>query len=202
MTVLEYPNGQARGRAVPTHQTYTFKDSGVTVQLRKMSPMTVQHLNRAIERECKALPKDHEHVYPKPPVQEVAVGGGKPTKQENPSDPDYLRVLKAWQAWASNEIADRLIRLTAVEYLIADPELVRDEAARMRRILERAGMPLDEGGLDAYNDEEKDRIIYLIHVCFGSGEDMQEFSAYLVNRAAPSEAQITEATATFRPAGE
>lgn len=184
-----------RGRAVPAAMTYTFKDTGITVQMHRISPMTLQHLNAAILKECKALPADHAHVYPKPPVQMVAVGGGEPIPQVHDEDPDYLKALAEWQAWSAGETSDRMIRMMAIDYLIVDDNEIRPRVEQVRRMLRREGVPLDEPEGDDYTQEDRNRIVYLRHVCLGSSDDLREFSLFLSQRTQPSEEAIQDAVA-------
>ncbi len=184
-----------RGRSVPSAMTYTFKDTGITVQMHRISPMTIQHLSAAILKECKALPPEHEHAYPQPPVQMVEVGGGKPIPQVHDDDPDYLRKLAEWQAWSSNETSERMLRMMAIDYLIVDDTEIRPRVEQVRRMLRREGVPLDEPMGDDYTQEDRNRIIYLRHVCLGSAEDLSEFSRFLSQRTQPSEEAIQDAVA-------
>lgn len=205
MSVIDLPvtNGVVRrGRAVPTLLSYTFQDSGVTVQMHKMSPMTVQHINAAVTRECKALPPEHEHAYPQPPTQLIAVGGGEPIPQVNDGDVDYQRTLAAWQQWAAMEVSRRLMRIVALDYMEVDEGAIKEVVSYKRRMFKREGIPLDESEMpeERYTDAERDRVVYLEHVCYGSDTDMQEFAQFLMHRTQPQEAQIGDAIAAFRTA--
>lgn len=199
MTAIESPplNGvvRQRGRAVPAPMTYTFKDTGITVQMHRMSPMTLNHLNSAILKECKALPPDHEHAYPKPPVQMVAVGGGEPIPQVHDEDPAYIKALAEWQAWSQSETSDRMIRMMAIDYLVVNDDEIQPRVDQVRRMLRREGVPLDEPIGDEYTQEDRNRIVYLRHVCLGSTEDLREFSLFLSQRTQPSEEAIQDAVA-------
>lgn len=210
MTIIDLPvtNGvtqyRGRGRAVPARLVYTFQDSGVTVEMNKMSPMTVTHLKAEVTRECEAHPPGHPHAKPQVPVQLVAVGGGEPIPQTNEGDTEYKNALAEWDAWANAEISRRLLRITALDYLIIDDDAIVGEVDRKRRMFVREGIPLDESDMpeDRYTDAERNRIVYLNHICFGSDKDIQEFSMYLMHRTQPQEAGIGDAIAAFRAADE
>ena len=91
------------------------------------------------------------------------------------------------------------MRYVAVNAMIIDDmEAMRQEVARVRRAFEREGWTLP--WYDQYNNDENDRIVYLMHVCFGSDIDMQEFYTYLIRRTVPSEEGVQAHIATFRPA--
>lgn len=198
--VLESP--RPRGRAVPALPSYTFQDTGITVQIRKMSPLTMQRIADTIIAEAKALPAGHEHKYPEPPVQMIAVGGGEPKAEPNPTDPDYQRALQRWGEWAGGEQTRRMLRIAAAEYIVwPDIDLVRFEAARIRRMFAREGATLPPIP-DTYTSDEQDAIVFLEHGCFGSDQDLTEFAQYLMTRGQPQEAQIAAATAAFRAAEE
>lgn len=204
LTDLAPTNGvtHTRGRQVPALLTYTFRDSDITVQMHKMSPMTINQIRIAVRRQCRTLPPDHEHAYPHPPVQLVAVGGGEPTPQENTGDPQYVQALADWESWANGEVSKRLMRLAAVEYLVVDDAAIADTVERIRRMFARDGIPLDESGMEQYDQAERNRVIYLEHVCYGSPDDMAAFANFLARGTRPTEEQIADATATFRTAQE
>ena len=45
MTIMEHVNGnQAAGRVVPPLPEHTFRDSGITIRIRKVGPTTQQRL--------------------------------------------------------------------------------------------------------------------------------------------------------------
>ena len=64
---------------------FTFKDTGITVQIRKVSPLLIMEVQ-------KAMP------VPKPPMQEVVYGdpddpGAKKVQEPNETHPDYLAAI-------------------------------------------------------------------------------------------------------------
>lgn len=72
-------NGRrTRGRIVQALPTFTFKDTGITVSIRKVSPLLGMEIR-------KAFPP------PKPPVVHTELGD-----EENPADPDYERAMEEY----------------------------------------------------------------------------------------------------------
>lgn len=107
-------NGQARprGRGVAPLPDFTFKDTGITVQIRKVSPLLGMEIR-------KAFPP------PKPPVVETPLG-----PEENEADPDYEAAMQAYGLMIE-EKASRLYIKRGVECVV-DQEAVERLRADMR----------------------------------------------------------------------
>lgn len=182
-------NGKARGRVVPL-PTHTFKDSGVTVCLHKLSPMTSQEIISQVRREL-------AEEEPQPPVIEVNYGRG-PVQEANPGDPRYVERHQAWEQQVSRIANERLFKLAAldaVEIEIGDAE--RAQIAKTKRYLKVAAH------VDWHDDpdltpDENDQYFYVRHVACGSAEDIQEFYAAIATRSQPTEAAIERHKATFQ----
>ena len=175
-----------KGRGVPPLPTHTFQDSGITVQLRKLSPMTSQRLNEAIRR---------EFPPPEPPTYEVEYGDTK-VQEPNEADPTYLARYQRWQQNAAKRFNERLLKLVcldAIEVEIGEAEKATIE--RKKRNLERSGIVWEDD--PTLDDDENLRYFYVQHCCFGSGEDMKELYQAVNMRSQPTEAAVQAHIETF-----
>lgn len=184
--MVEAHNGHVKGRAVPALPTHTFQDTGITVRLRKLSPMTSQRLSEALRRE-----------FPPPSPPTYAVQYGDQTVMEpNDADPTYQARLTRWQEETARTFNERLLKLVcidAVEVEIGEAE--KEQIARKKRNLERAGIAWgDDPTLDA---DENLRYFYVQHLCFGSADDMRELYAAVNTRSQPTEAAVVAHIDTF-----
>lgn len=182
-------NGRIRGRAVPELPAHTFKDSGITVRLHKLSPMTSQEIISQVRREL----KDEE---PLPPLVEVDYGAGKITEPHK-GHPVYQERLAAWEAKVNQTANDRLFKLAcldAVELAIGDAE--RAAIERKKRFLKIAAH------VEWHDDpellpEENERWFYITHIACGSPDDIQEFYNAIATRSQPTEAAVEAHKASF-----
>jgi hypothetical protein len=192
-------NGRQKGRAVPELDLYVFRDSGEQVRVRKLGPTTLQRINEAVRKECMALPHGHPHRFPEPPTQEVDIGGEK-RKVRNDREPDYLRRLQAWQNWAASELNERFLRVCAVHGL--EPERDDDDIAEqveaLEAVLKIEGVELQRD--ERYSRVQQNRILYLMHICFTTQQEMEEFYTFMIQRVVPQPQEVEEATAMFRTA--
>lgn len=188
MTV-ETTNGHVKGRAVPPLPSHTFKDSGVTVRLHKLSPMTGQEIHAVVEREL-------ADERPRPPVVEVDYGQGKIARPHE-GDPVYQELLAAWRKRVNAIANDRLFKvaaLLAVELTIGDAE--RTQIARTKKYLRLAGK-LEWQNDPELDEAENDQLFYMTHIACGSGEDLQEFYQAIATRSQPTEAAIERHKESF-----
>ncbi len=183
-------NGHGRGRRVPPLPTYTFPDSGITVQVRRIGLNTQQALLRAIAQEWDAQ-GDGE---PQPPtvLDPIDYGDGKQHWMENDADPDYKARRDAWNSKYQAEYQTRLFKLAALE---CEVEVDHTELARVRRSLKAVGVILeDDPDLSA---EENAKMHYFLHCAARTQEDLQEFTRVLLRRSQPTEEVVQEQLATF-----
>jgi hypothetical protein len=186
MTLMEAVNGHVKGRAIPALPTFTFKDSGITVQLRKLSPMTQQRLSEAVRR---------EYPPPEPPVTTVEYGDTA-VEEPNEADPTYLARYQRWQQETAKVFNERLLKLVCMDAVEVDlDDAARQQIARKMRSFTRTGIPWeDDPDLDA---EENLRLFYVQHICLGSTEDMREFYQAVTARSQPTEAAVQAHIDTF-----
>lgn len=188
MSVLtEHINGRTPNvSATPMH---TFRDSGVTVKLRKLSPMTGHQVAQQVQREL-------AESKPEPPIVEVDYGQGK-IQQPHTGDPVYKQRLAAWDAEVTtiaNQRMFKLAALLAVEVTIQSSE--RAQIARTKRLLKITT------GVEWHDDPELDeaenlQLFYMTHIACGSPDDLQEFYQAIATRSGPTEAAIERHKESF-----
>lgn len=169
-----------KGRTPPALPSYTFKDSGITVQLRKLSPFMGDQVGRALRKEREA---------PNPPVNMVQYGDGKPTAEPNLADPAYQRELEEYETWVAQEAGKRMMDLVIRAAIVID-DVDEDEVARVREVMEAVGAPIDP--------DMSDREVYIRFVCVGTQDDLEDLMAAATRRSQPTEAAIRENVAAFR----
>lgn len=191
-----------RGRRVPARPRHLFRDTGIEVELHKLSPSTIQRIAEVVRAEAKHLPEGHEHKLPEPPIERIEVGG-EVREERNENHPDYLAALEQWGKWAMAQTNERFLRIaavTAVEPIdIADAEITA-AANRTRRALAAEGVDLPY--FEQYSAAENDRIVWLMHVAIGTSEDLQEFYQALTQRSTVSQEAVQAHIATFPAAGQ
>jgi hypothetical protein len=178
MTVIEHANG-VKGRAVPPLPEHTFKDSGITVQLRKIAPTTQTALALQIQRE---IPK------PAPPVVDTDLG-----PEENAADPAYERLLKAWERECSIELNRRLFKLACLE---CEVEVSKEDVERKQGHFKAIGLEWDDD--PRLSEEQNARVFYLQHIACATTDDMKEFYEAITRRSQPTEEAVQRHIETFQ----
>lgn len=151
---------------------YTFKDTGIRVQIRKVSPMSVVELQKAFPA-------------PTPPRQRVEVGG-EWMEESNPSDPDYLAAKERH----GQELEMRVRQLMIRRGVIIPPDNVtwQDEVKEFRAFwLETYGKEL----------EGDDKEIYISHIAIGTDSDYVELVDAITRRSQPTEGEVAAARSSF-----
>jgi len=180
--LMEHVNGtQQRGRIVPALPEHTFKDSGVTIRIRKVGPTTQQRLAQAIMQESPAPPV---------PIVETELG-----KEPNLADPQYMADTEKWEQQTRNELTNRLMLIAALEAEVTIDDSARAEIARKKRHLQLIRIPhADRADL---TDEENERVFYILNVCAATPEDLGEFGQAVLRRSVPTEEAVQSQIATF-----
>lgn len=176
--VAEYvptPKHRQNGRTPPPLPTVTLPDSGYTVEIRPIGPLTMQDLNRDVRKEMPA---------PEPPLNTVKGLDGKDTREANPLDPDYQDALRTHEAAVTEVIGQRMFALIARRG-VATP--VDAEAVARARA--------DFAGIVSLPDD--DREVFLRHVLIASTEDLTALQAAILRRSQPTEEAISEKVADF-----
>lgn len=148
-------------------EPYEFKDTGVTVEIRKVSPLLMLQLQ-------------NRYPEPKPPLQEVDYGDG-PVKEPNPTAPEHLVALRQYQ----QDMELRMRRLLIQRGVKIDwTEERKQELAELR-----------EWWKEQYGEElpEKDDVVaYVSYIAVGSDKDYEELTTVILQRSQPTEAKIAE----------
>jgi hypothetical protein len=153
---------------------FMFEDTGIKVNIRKVSPMLVVELQ-------KAFPP------PAPPRQRVRIGESDEYSEEpNPAHPDYLIALGQY----NQELEQRVRKLLIQRGVVIPPELDgwKDEVKELR-----------EWWLEAYGKELEgdDKTIYISYIAVGTDSDLADLLAVIMQRSQPTEEAINIAKDTF-----
>lgn len=150
---------------------FTFKDTGITVSIRKVSPL----LLAAIQR---------KHAPPKPPLNKIEIDGVV-TYEENQADPDYL--LAVQRNAEETELALRKALIRFGVYYEMTAEDVRQVTELREFWKEAQGIELEGSDLE----------IFISYVAIGTVEDLGELMEAVTRRSMPTEAAIAEAVDRF-----
>ena len=183
MPIMEHVNGKGQsGRIVAPLPEHTFKDSGITIKIRKVGPTTQQRLAQAIMKE---LPD------PPAPIVETEVG-----KEANTADPDWLETCEVKEQERRAELTQRLMLIAALEAEVTIDDRARQDIARKQRHLKLIGIPyVDNPDL---TPEENEKVFYILHVAAATPEDLGEFSQAVLRRSVPTEEAVQAQLATFQ----
>lgn len=168
-----------KGRQVPALEEFTFKDTGITVQLRKVSPLLRDDLDAMLRR---------TNPPPSPPLNTVPAGfGDAPQKQEpNEADPDYAQALLKWQLEHFNRVGEALFALAVKRYV--EVEVDHEAVAQLRADCAAIGIDLDPD----------DKLVYVSRICIGTNEDRVDLSNALFKRSSTFREAVDSHKATFR----
>lgn len=153
---------------------YTFRDTGITVKIRKISPMLAADV-------AAAMPE------PLPPEQEVDYGEPKGVVMErNYSDPDY----QAAKAEHQKKVFAALQRVMILRAIHVEGDEWKKEVTEYREFIEKhTGVPLEE---------KEDLVVYVMRVCVGSEDDLIELLGAITGRSQPTPEAIEAAKTSFR----
>lgn len=173
-----------KGRAVPALPSFTFPGSGITVQVRRLGPFTLDAINRKVREEKRP---------PEPPRTMVNYGTEEKPEfkiEENQADPAYKQALIEYEAEIQDAGGRRIID-TIIEHAVI-VEIDEDEVANMRAFL------LDLGVSQEEVDSISDHSIYVKHICIKTGEDLQALQAFVIGESMPTEDKVRAQEDTFR----
>lgn len=183
MTIMEHVNGHGqRGRIAPALPQHTFRDTGITIGIRKVGPSTQQSIAHAIMRD---MPE------PAIPIIETELGA-----EANPADPAYFAAKAEWDQKTRGELTRRIMLIAALEAEVTIDDQARVDIARRRRSLSLAKTPYQDD--PELTDEENTRVFYVLYVAAGTPEDLSDFGAIVMRRSAPTEEAVQTHVATFQ----
>lgn len=181
MAIMEHVNG-TRGRVVPALPQHTFKDTGITIGIRKVGPSTHQSLAMDIMKEM-----------PKPPIPVVTTELGP---EPNAADPAYIAAVEKWDQETRAELTRRLMLIAALEAEVTIDDRARADIARRKRSLQIAKTPHEDD--PELTPEENERVFYILHIAAGTPEDLGEFGEVVLRRSVPTEEAVQKQIATFQ----
>lgn len=170
------------GRYVPKLAEFTFPDSGITVSLRKVSPSLRTDIDAAIRR---------KYPVPDPPMQAAAEGFGDAAPQPNYADPDYRKLVAAWQIEHTKRLGDALLRLVIADYVEIDADELVAAVAELRQRMAAHGLGLPD---------EDDKYLFLTRICFATQADQADFQRAVFERVTPTRDEVESVRATFQRA--
>lgn len=151
---------------------FVFKDTGRKVMIRKVSPMLMLNLSR-------------QFPAPTPPKQEVDYGDGKKVMEENPVHPAYLEAKQQYEIDQNHRVQELLIKRGVAV----------DMSEAVKEVQELREFWKSTYGQDL--PETDDALVYVMDICAGTQEDIQELIAAVTQRSRATEKQISEAQGMF-----
>ena len=148
---------------------HTTNDGGVTLQIRKVSPLVATEIRK-------------KFPAPRPPLVKVDYGDGKFEMEANPDHPNHKAAMEDYQLLLEEKIRRAYLKLGCV--CSPDVELVAETRATLQEI-----------GLDMSADN--DDFIFINYIAVASAEDYNDLIQAIISRSVPSEADIQAASDTF-----
>lgn len=151
---------------------HTFPDTGITVRIRKVSPLLMMRLEEKFPR-------------PQPPKNKVVLDG-REIWEDNPADPDFAEEVRRYEIEHNARLQHLLIR-RGVDYEMRPEDIKAVEELR-------------QFWKEEYNDElpGDDREVFVAYIAIGSLEDMNELTEKILNRIQPTEKTLEAAEDRFR----
>jgi hypothetical protein len=151
---------------------FTFKDTGKTVLIRKVSPYLAQEIRKSFP-------------IPMPPVQSVTYPDGTVVQEENRAHPDYIKSLAANEELVNEKLQD-LVVARGVVVEITDE--IKAEIEALRADMLEIGVEL----------KGSDKAIYIKDLCVGTDSDLMELIEAIMRRSGVTEGATQEALDTFQ----
>lgn len=160
-------NGKVHG--IKLH-SFTFEDSGITIQYRKLSPNTILEFNKLFE---------DKYPEPKPPVQKVLTPDGE-REEANEAHPDYQKAIRDYSK----------AKQTAIQSLFIKRSVVLAMSEEQKKEVEE----LKEFWRTEYDKElpGSDKEIYVAHIACSTTDDMRDLTRAISRRSIPTEDAISE----------
>lgn len=157
---------------------HTFKDTGISIKIRKVSPMLIMEVQ-------KAFPP------PKPPMQEVVYGdpgepGAKTVKEPNEAHPDYLVAIDEYNLELEVKVRQLMFK-RGVRINLDDDQ--KQEVKELRADWKEM-FDVELSGNDKY--------VYISYIAIGTDSDMEELQEVIMRRSQPTEAAVAESKAGFQ----
>lgn len=151
---------------------FTFQDSGVTVQIRRVSPLLALELQK-------------KFPAPKPPRNQVPDLDGKLVWEENLADPGYAEALTKYQQDLELRMR-RLVIMRGVVYTLTDDD--KAQVSELREFWQNTYGEVLEGG---------DLEVFVSYIAVGSDGDLSDLINAILKRSQPTEEEVREAQNSF-----
>ena len=149
---------------------HTTKEGGVTLQIRKVSPLVATEIRK-------------KFPAPRPPLAKVDYGDGNFEMEPNPDHPAHKLALEDYQLLLEEKIRRAYLKLGCI--CTPEADLVASTRAAMEEI-----------GLDLSSDS--DDFVYINYVAVASADDYSDLIQAIISRSVPNEADIQAASDTFQ----
>ena len=151
---------------------FKFPDSGVEVNIRKVSPLLALEVQRSIEK-------------PQPPMETIVLASGETSQEANNSHPDYQKALEAYNIAIEEKTKKLIISRGVVITLTAE---MKAEVKELREYMKT------ELGLKAgLNDKE----FYISYIAIASGKDFQALIETVLGASQPTQEAVDQAKDSF-----
>ncbi len=148
---------------------HTTKDGGVTLQIRKVSPLVATEIRKRFPA-------------PRPPLAKVDYGDGRFEMEPNPDNPSHKNAMEDYQLLLEEKIRRAYLKLGC----LANPDL--EMVATTRTAMGEIGIDLSA---------DSDEFVFINYVAVASAEDYSDLIQAIISRSVPSEADIQAASDTF-----
>ena len=156
---------------------HTFKDTGITVMIRKVSPLLIMDIQK-------------EMPPPKPPMQEVVYGnpddpGAKRVQEPNEAHPDYLAAIDKYNLDLEEKIRRFMVKRGVIFTLTPEQ---KEEIKELR-----------EDWKEEFDKDISmpDKLLYISYIAIGTDSDMEELMDVIMRRSQPTEAVMSDVKASF-----
>ncbi len=160
----------------PELRPFKFKDTGIDVFIKKVSPNLVRELEKA-------------YPSPKAPIEKVNYGTeDEPDwrEEENPLNDEYREVIEKYNAATEERIQTLLIKRGVVMEITPEVKAQVDEL----RVQQKEDFGYDLPGDDKY--------IFVKYIAVGTMEDLQDLLTTIMRRSQPVQEAITEEENSFQ----
>ncbi len=149
---------------------HTTKDGGVSLQIRKVSPLVATEIRKRFPA-------------PRPPLSKVDYGDGNFEMEPNADHPAHKAALEEYQMLLEEKVRRAYLKLGCV--VVVDKELTQNARDTMQEI-----------GIDLSSDT--DEFVYINYCAISSAEDYNDLIQAIISRSVPSEADVKAASDTFQ----
>lgn len=152
---------------------FKFPDSGVTVNIRKVSPLLALEVQRSVEK-------------PQPPMEKVVMASGEESEEPNRSHPDYQDALAKYNVEIEEKTKKLLIN-RGVDIVLT--EEMKKEVKELRKFMKEEFET--ELGL---NDKE----VYVSYIAIESAKDFESLIQAVLGAGQPTKQEVEASKESFQ----